>query len=214
MQTRILALVAVVAGGVLLSTNAQALPSLSIIWQANGTATIGTPTITGSSTIVADIVLSTDPADPLAVNGVFLTIEFDTTELQALSAKELSAVNLPGMGNQFAPITAGTETDNDLGFILSFDQATLATGLIGPETRTLGSVTFRVVNTGPTGDETDIDVIASVQNMGVDGITLKVTPSQTTTGNFIGAAVVPEPAAAVLGMVALGVLLELKRRRS
>jgi len=78
MQTRILALVAVVAGGVLLSTNAQALPSISIIWQANGTATIGTPTITGSSTIVADIVLSTDPAGALAVNGVFLTIEFDT----------------------------------------------------------------------------------------------------------------------------------------
>ncbi len=206
-KMRTFAVTVAAAGLVLAAGAAQALPSISIIWQANGTATIGTPTITGSSTIVADIVLSTDPAGALAVNGVFLTIEFDTTELQALSAKELTTVNLPGMGNQFAPITAGTVIDNGLGFVLGFDQATLATGLIGTQTRTLGSVTFHVVSS--VLPATDVDVIASLQNIGVDGITLKVTPSQTTDGNFNGASVtgVPEPTTALLviaGLAGLG----------
>jgi hypothetical protein len=68
-------------------------------------------------------------------------------------------------------------------------------------------VTFHVVSS--VLPSTDIDVIASLQNTGVDGITLKVTPSQTTDGNFTGASVtgVPEPTTALLviaGLAGLG----------
>jgi hypothetical protein len=48
-----------------------------------------------------------------------------------------------------------------------------------------------------------------LQNAGVDGITLAVTPPQTTDANFTGASVtgVPEPTTALLvaaGLVGLG----------
>jgi hypothetical protein len=202
-KMRTFAVTVAAAGLVLAAGAAQALPSISIIWQANGTATIGTPTITGSSTIVADIVLTTDVQ---TINGVFVSIEFDTTELTANSVKELNSVNLPGMGNQFAPILAGATINNSLGLIEGFDQASLATGLVGGNTRTLGSVTFHVVSS--VLPAADIDVIASLQNTGVDGI-IEAAGGTNIGGTFTGASVtgVPEPTTALLviaGLAGLG----------
>jgi hypothetical protein len=200
-KMRTFAVTVAAAGLILAAGAAQALPSISILWQANGTATIGTPTITGSSTIVADIVLTTDVA---TIIGVFLTIEFDASELQALSFKEIT-VNLPGMGNEFNPLLAGGTIDNVNGLVLNFDTQTLATGLAGGLTRTLGSVTFHVVSS--VLPPADIDVIASLQNAGIDSF--EASGGASLGGNFTGASVtgVPEPTTALLviaGLAGLG----------
>ncbi|MEE2665661.1 MAG: hypothetical protein VX681_16205, partial [Myxococcota bacterium] len=130
-------------------------------------------------------------------------------------ATELAVVGLPGMTNFFSPISAGTTIDNGAGLVTLFDEATLATGLVGGNVRTLGSVTFQVVN-GPDV-AMDSGVIASVQNPGIDSLSLGTTvyclATNPTGCDFVGASVTPEPAAAVLGAVALATLLGLKRRR-
>ncbi|MEE2662582.1 MAG: PEP-CTERM sorting domain-containing protein [Myxococcota bacterium] len=185
----------------LASSAAQALPSISIIWRGVG-ATLVSPA--GTSNHIADIVLT---SDVVTIGGVFISIEFDAAELQAVNATELAVVNLPGMGNEFAPVSVGTVIDNGAGLIIEFDEATLSTGLVGGVTRTLGSVTFHVV--AGANDNTDIDVIASLQNPGIDAIT--IAGGGTTNGTFVGASVtgpvVPEPTTALLviaGLAGLG----------
>jgi hypothetical protein len=77
---QIFVLTVAAAGLVLASSAAQATPTLSIIWQSTGTATLVSPT--ASATIVADIVIATNT---LTVRGIFISIEFDVSELQAIS---------------------------------------------------------------------------------------------------------------------------------
>jgi hypothetical protein len=211
MKIRILALV-----GLLLSAGtAQALPTISMIWRdpANPTGpalgdVIGTPTIAVNDRVVADVVLTGDATGP-SVNGVFITIEFNTGKLFATGAQELATVNLPGMGNSMSPIGIGTAIDNTLGRVTNFDEGTTTTGLATSESRTLGSVAFQVV--AATGTVNDPDVVGSLVNVGTDTIS---TTAGASGANFVSAAVVPEPASAALGVAALATLLGLKRRRN
>jgi len=201
---RKLAVTVAAAGFVFAATAAQAIPSISIVWQNTGSATIGTPTVTASSVINADIVLTGDSSG-VAVNGVFISILFDTTELLAIGGQELSTVKLPGMANTMSPIGAGTTVDNVNGVILGFDQATLDAGLGTAVSRTLGSVRFHVI--GAVGDGQD-DVIGAVLPNGVDAITA-VGNSVPIEGAFVGASVTatPEPTTALLviaGLAGLG----------
>ena len=208
---RVLAAATFATAFLFMTSAASALPSVDIIWKTNQTSSIGTPSIGASSTVVADIVLRGDGDANNAVIGVFVTIAFDTSELQAVSAFELGTVNLPGMGNTPAPIsTTNFNNDNGAGVVQGFDQANAsAPGLSGlGQSRTLGSVTFHVVSAA--GDATDIDVIANTTNAGVDGITF--APGVPGSSNFVGASVtgppiVPEPTTAFLllaGLAGLG----------
>jgi len=197
---RTIAAVVGAVGFLFATSSAHALPSIAMIWRGSG-ATIVSPA--ASSAHIADIVLTTDV---LTIQGVFISIEFDATELQATGALELPTVGLPGMGNEFAPITVGTTIDNVAGLVTLFDEATLATGLVGGNTRTLGSVAFHVV--AAANDASDIDVIASLQNTGIDALT--TAGGGTTNGTFVGASItgpVPEPTTALLviaGLAGLG----------
>ncbi|MEE2665627.1 MAG: thrombospondin type 3 repeat-containing protein, partial [Myxococcota bacterium] len=185
-------LAAGVAGFLLAASGAQAIPSIDMIWRSTGTASLFSPAV--SSTQVADIVLRTDTE---TVNGVFISIEFDAAELQATAARELAHINLPGMFNAFSPIIVGTTIDNAAGLITLFDEATLSVGLPGGNTRTLGSVAFHILSA--IGDSTDIDVIVSVQNPGIDAITSPaggvICEASSPSGcNFGGASVRGVPA--------------------
>ncbi len=201
MQKRIRAVAAAVAvtGSVLLATSAMALPSISMIWRDPGSgvpgfgATIGTPSVSASSIVVADIVIHSDSNFTI---GIFISLEFDTSELFALGAVELVSVNLPGMGNSFTPFTLGTAApDNVNGIIEGFEQKTLSTGLGVPSvTMTLGSVRFHVLNGPAYGQLGEEDVIVSLQGA-VDTIGFSTGPGGA---NFVGADVVPEPTTAIL----------------
>lgn len=172
-------LTASLAGCLLAASTAQAIPSIAIQWRSTGTPTIASPA--AGSTQVADIVITTVTE---TIAGIFVSIEFDNVELTAVSVKELGSVNLPGMGNEFRPVLIGTTIDNASGLITDFDMATLATGLVGGEVRTLGSVTFHVV--AATHLSSDIDVIASLQQAGTDDV---LNSSWVSVGaNFVGAA--------------------------
>lgn len=201
-----LALVIGITGLGLSSGPAQALPSISIIWRSSGTATLVSPA--ASSDVVADIVLTTDAE---VIRGVFISIEFDATELQAVSAQELATINLPGMGNEFRPISPSTLIDNGIGQVTDFDEATLSTGLGGGNTVTLGSVTFRVAST--TGGATDIDVIASLHKIGTDAI-VGGGDGALIDANFIGASVVPEPTTTMLVVAGIAGLAYAGRKSS
>ena len=183
---------------VLAASSAQALPSISIIWRDTGTATIGTPTVSASSIVIADVVIHSDAN---FTNGVFISIEFDVTELQAIGAAELASVNLPGMNNFYVPVVPGvTLVDNTNGIIEGFDQHTLGTGLgVASVFKTLGSVRFHVVTV--LGDPPE-DVIASLQGA-LDAIFFSTGPG---SANFVGA-FLPEPTTAILligGIAGLG----------
>ena len=189
------AVLAAVTGSVLLATSALALPSIAMIWRDPGTglpgfgATIGTPSVSASSIVIADVVITNDIANP--VIGVFISIEFDAGELQAIGATELALVRLGGK-NIFTPISLGVILiDNTNGIIEGFDQATLNFGCcLGSET--LGSVRFHV--RAATGSPGENDVIGSLQGR-VDAIG---TPSGPGSANFVGATVLPEPTTAAL----------------
>ena len=185
-------LVLVLSGTLQVARPAVALPSIDIVWRDNQTASIGTPTVGASSTIVADIVLRGDGNPANSVSGVFITIDFDPAELQVMSAFELGTVNLPGMGNTLSPIsTTNFNIDNTAGFVQGFDQANAsAPGLNALQSRTLGSVTFHVLN--PTGDASDIDVIGNTSNSAVDGITF--APGVPGSAVFGGASLTGSPA--------------------
>ncbi len=211
-KTRLRAFVAAVIGGALFSTSAQAIPSLEVIWRSSGTPTLSTLSVTASGIVIADLVLHNDLAadgsEP--VIGVFVTIEFDADELQAISMMELREVRLVGFRNSFRPLSPGPSSiDNVGGSVFGFEQQTLTFGCCrGAET--LGSVTFHVVPAaGPRGNSADIDVIASLANQGVDAIVIRTGPDSVGLGSahFTGASLTPEPTSALLlaaGLVALG----------
>ena len=200
---------AVAAGSILFAAmGASAVPSVDIIWRSTSTNVISTPTISASDIVVADIVLSNDGAP--AVNGVFISIAFDNTELFGIGAAELASVNLPGMGNTMAPVGVGVNVDNANGVFTNFDEATTTAGLTSG-TRTLGSVKFHVIAPSGTGEA---DVQANIDNAGTDSIG---TTAGLSTNTTFGAAslngptpeppVVPEPATALLlaaGLAGLG----------
>ena len=215
MKLRSLALV-VAAASLVTASAAHALPSIVIVWRDTGDATIGTattPSVTVSSTIIADVVITTDSTN--VVNAVFITILFDNTELFALGGQELANVGLPGMGNFFAPLVAGTVTNNAAGEIVGFDQSAqlgqpgMGTGL----TRTLGSVRFHVV--APSGTVGEADVIGFLdEGPGSPGIDAIGFSTGAGSAVFVGADVVPEPGSTTLGAFALATLLLIRSRRA
>ena len=189
----------------LIAATASALPSVSFVWRSPHGAVIGTPSISASNQVTGDIVLTGDSSGP-AIIGVFVSIEYDTSELTALKVTELAVANLPGMGNSMSPVTGGTG-ELTLGVITNWDSATLTTGLADNSSRTLGSVVFHVV--AATGDASDVDVITTVNNLGTD--TISGAGGVTLTANHVGASVtgpaVPEPTTALLvvaGLAGLG----------
>lgn len=191
---------------ILTASAAHALPSISIIWQDSGSSALDSPAV--SSTVVANIVLTGDPAAPeWGVVGVFITIEYDPTELLGIEAREGRDVRLGGMSNLLNPIGVGVVHDAENARFTNFDMATLTVGLFQGRTRTLGSVTFHVL--APSGNASDVDVVASVNNVGIDDITIRHLSGVVESGTavFVGAAVVPEPGLAellVVGLVGLG----------
>ncbi len=192
---------------ILTAGTAHALPSISIIWQDSGSSALDSPAV--SSTVVADIVLTGDPAAPeWSVVGVFITIEYDPTELLGIEAREGRDVRLGGMSNLLNPIGVGVVHDAENARFTNFDMATLTVGLFERfGSRTLGSVTFHVL--APSGNASDVDVVASVNNVGIDEITIRHLSGVVESGTavFVGAAVVPEPGLAeliVVGLVGLG----------
>lgn len=208
MKFRIQALLVVV--GILVSGSASAIPTIDLIWRANGLPEIGTPTIVAGQEIIADVVLTGDSSG-VSTTGVFVSFDYDDTELTAIGAVEETSVNLPGMANSFAPLSLGTAIDAGNSLILNFDQATLSTGLNVAQAVTLGSVRVRADNPmGEAGDD-DIDLVAGIFNQGVDTIS---TSAGDGTAIFNGAEVLPEPGAGTLAAVALATLLGLRRRRS
>jgi len=182
-------LMVVVAAGA-----AEALPAISILWRESGSTLTSA---TKHATALADVVLTGDSSG-VAVLGVFVSIEFDTGELVALGGVEAAAVKLPGMANVMTPLAFGTTVDNVNGLILNFDQATLDAGLSSAVSVTLGSIRFQ--RNGITLDDNGIDVIASLQNVGVDAIETDAGPGSAI---FNGASVSPEPTTAVLVIVGL-----------
>ena len=208
----------IVAAGCLLfffASTAHAVPSIRILWHENQSPTVA---VSPSATVHADIVLQGEA--PLVIAGVFVTIEFDESELQAIGGSELGMVNLPGMGNAFKPIEGGVDIDNVAGQVTLFDQATLATGFATSGSRTLGSVTFHVLN--PTGGTGEADVIVSLANTGIDaividGVTIEAGPGRAAHIAFEGAdvilAAVPEPATGLLLLGGAAALVCAGRRR-
>jgi len=201
------------AGALLLvATTASALPSVDIVWRGTGgSSTIGTPGTTTSATVYAEIVLRGDSGGP-AIQGVFISIDYDTTELARVGAnpaREEPAVNLPSMGNEYTPLGIGTN-EVVTGTITNFDQQTLSTGLTTDGSFTLGSIKFHVV--APSGDNTDIDVQANINNTGTDEIS---GPGNAIFGgaSLTGPAPpVPEPTTALLLLTGIAGLAHAGRR--
>ena len=221
MKIRILAVVA----ALLAAGSVQALPTVSIIWKQTGTDTINANSVAVGQLVNANIVITADVAGAPNVIGVFGSGDFNNTKLDitcgagagppaACGPFEIPVVNLPGMGNTMSPISASNFSINQAaGVVQGFDQAVIpvsAPGLEAGETRTLGSLTFEPLDV--SGNVTDVDVVANVNNTGVDGISR--SDDTTTSANFESAAVVPEPLSSALGGAALLTLLGLKRRRS
>lgn len=185
---------------------ASALSSVDIVWKSNGTATI---TPSASDTITALIILTGD--SPEGVGGVFVSILFDTAELDVVLVTEhVGPAAKVSMGNQFAPLAAGVTIDEAGGVILGFDSSSgLATGCISC-TITLGSVVFHV--TAPADFDGPNDVRLAVLSNGIDGIVSAFSGTSggaLTTASFGNAEVVgaPEPTTALLvvgGLLGLG----------
>jgi hypothetical protein len=201
---RISVAIASAAALLFISTAAYAVPSVDMVWRSTQSNVISTPTISVSNTVIADIVLRNDGAPN--VNGVFISIAFDNTELFGIGGRELVSVNLPGMGNSMAPVGPGTNMDNANGVVTNFDVATTTAGL-ATGSRTLGSVRFHVISASGTGEA---DVQANIDNTGTDSIGTTAGLSTNTTfgaASLNGPPVVPEPTTAILvvaGLAGLG----------
>jgi len=194
---------------VITASSANALPTVRIVWDKGCGATcpseLNTANATVGEEVTAYVVLDGDATSP-PVTGVFVTVAFDNEKLTALSGGELATVNLPGMGNEFAPLTLGVNIFQAEGDIRNFDTSTLATGLATDVSRTLGSLVFRIEQFTNTADNDD-GAVANLSNTGLDAIT------GPGNANFVAATVVPEPSAALIGGASLLTLLGLKRRR-
>ena len=197
------ALIMALVGLTLAAGSATAASSISLVWGHNLTATADASpsgSVAASSQITAHIVLS---ADAVGVAGVFISVLFDTSELQAVAA--LEKVAKVSMGNSFSPASPGFVIDNTAGEVTNLDWTVgLATGCISC-TVTLGTVTFHVVS--GVGGPGDIDAIAAVSNPGVDAIIAVGGADVSGTTIFNGASVVPEPTTAILvvgGLLGLG----------
>ena len=237
MKIRILAAIAVL----LAASSVQALPTVSIIWKQTGTNVIDAASNFAPGDLVnANIVVTADPVADPSIVGVFLTIEFNNAKLDVscgggsgppnCGGFEIPVVNLPGMGNTWSPIGLGVDCYQagapgtfppalqGVPLCANFDVANAsAPGLNSGNTRTIGSITFELLDV--SGGVTDIDVIASINNAGADSISVldnTVDPAAAfnSAGTFESAAVVPEPVSSVLGGAALLTLLGLKRRRA
>jgi len=204
---RTAAFVVAVVGLTLAAGSASALSSVNIIWKSSGTDTVSP---TAGDVETALIVLQGDATE--GIGGVFVTILFDTAELDVASVLEHSGkASKVGMGNQFAPLNAGTTIDESGGQILGFDSAAgLSTGCLSC-TITLGSVVFNV--TAPADNDGPNDVRLAVLGNGIDAIVSAVGGSgggATTTAAFGDAEIagaVPEPTTALLvvgGLLGLG----------
>ena len=199
---RTIALVGAVVGLTLAAGSATAASSVSLVWKSTGTPTVASPAAT--TAVTAQIVLT---GDAVGVAGVFITVLFDTAELQAVTA--LEQVAKVSMGNSFSPANPGFAIDNVGGEVSGLDWTVgLATGCISC-TVTLGTVVFHVV--GAVNDASDIDAIASVEPGGIDAIIAVGGADVSGTTIFNGAAVtgpsVPEPTTALLvvgGLLGLG----------
>ena len=185
--------------------SASALSSVNLIWKSSGTDTLSSAEFSG----ILFIVLQGD--SPEGIGGVFAAILFDTAELDFVSASEHSGkASKVGMGNQFAPLSAGVSANEGTGTILGFDSGTTATGCIGC-TITLGSVIFHVA--APADSDGPNDVRLSVQPNGIDDIVSAAGGSSggaltnASFGNAEIAGGVPEPTTALLvvgGLLGLG----------
>jgi hypothetical protein len=203
-KKRMFAAVVAVAGLVLGAGAAQAINSVDIVWRGFGSTVEAPTTVTASSILIADIVLTADTA---GISGAGVSIQFDAAELEYLSGVEFTSVNLPGMGNVFAPLQIGlTRVDNTAGVIEGFEQADLSgVGLVA-STRTLGSMKFHVKPNPSYGPDTDIDIIANSNGL-ADGFVNSVGGQLANPVVFNGASVTPEPTTAVLvlaGLAGLG----------
>jgi hypothetical protein len=198
---------ALAASMMLVAPSAIAINAVDLVFRGAGTE-VSTATASVSSIVIADVVLT---ADTLGISGVGISIAFDAAELQYQSGVEFTSVNLPGMGNVFAPLQIGfTLVDNSVGLLEGFDQADLSgLGLVS-STATIGSMKFHVG--ALVNDNTDIDIIANSNGL-ADGFVDSVGGNVNNVV-FNGASVVPEAGAVSLGALALATLLALKRRRS
>ena len=198
MFRRSLGLAAVLLAGTVIASSAQALSSIDVVWGPVGITEISSPAV--SSTVTAYVTMTPDSAGLL---GVFVSIEFDAAELQATGGKEHLSVKI-SMGSVFSPLSEGfTLVDNVNGLIEGFESVTLGVPAPAGDTFTLGTVVFHVL--GFAGDDTDIDVVASLQNIGTDKIVLGDVTNGTAT--FGGASVLPAPATGILviaGLLSLG----------
>ena len=183
--------------------SASALSSVNLIWKSSGTDTLSSAEFSG----ILFIVLQGD--SPEGIGGVFVTILFDTAELDFGHVHERSGASAKvGMGNQFAPLSAGVTVDEVTGTILGFDSASIATGCIGC-TITLGSVLFWVT-APPADNDGPNDVRLAVLPNGIDAIVSAAGGSSggaLTTASFGNAEILPEPTTGLLivgGLLGLG----------
>lgn len=206
-------------GSALIAGNAWAVSTVSLHWCANGFTTgsnpgrcIGGVTATAISPtpgeiVMLKIVLQGD--SPEGIGGVFVSILFDTAELDFVSAREHGGLaSNVGTDNQFAPLAPGVSADEGAGEITRFDTAPGPfTGCIGC-TITLGSVVFQV--TAPSDNDGPNDVRLTVLPNGIDAITSAYGGSSGgafTTANFGNAEILPEPTTGLLvagGLLGLG----------
>jgi len=203
MRKQVIAL-GLVAMAVLIASSASALSSINLVWKKSGTDTIS-PAPSATATVL--IVLQGD--SPEGVSGVFVSILFDTAELDFVSALEHSGpAARDSLGNQFEPIGAGVSVDESAGTILRFDSTSgLAPGCIAC-TVTLGSVVFHV--TASTDNDGPNDVRIAIFQPAVDAIVSAVGGSSAgalTTASFGNAEVLPEPTTGLLivgGLLGIG----------
>ncbi|MEE3332427.1 MAG: PEP-CTERM sorting domain-containing protein [Myxococcota bacterium] len=220
----------------LLPSTSGAVSSIDMVWEHNGSP-IANPcpwnlevigscpavTVSASSLITAAIVLR---GDSVGVGSVAITILFDTAELDVVSVTDFSFQARPNGGgvNWFLPVDYGVTIDEPGGVIHGFDQEARNVHLDVPGagcvacTVTLGSVRFHLL-TGPYPERTpnDLDVIASVEPNGTDGVW--APDGSPASVVFNGATVneghgfVPEPGTGALVSIGVVALVAFARRR-
>jgi len=164
---------------------------------------------------IVDIILNVDNGAN-TVTGVFISVSY-TNEVSFTGAGgELAAVDLPGMGNEFVPLTSGL-TDNG-SIVSNFDTGTLGVGLVAGNSRTLGSMVFSINQANRNNDGLP-DLTVVVQQNGIDGI---VDSSGTRCAGALprndcpytfGSLFVPEPTTSALVVLGLGMGVFYSRRR-